>query len=113
VDSTGGILLDDSGASQGYVVEDIRADMNRWVGIRLRGSGNIVRNSQVVATGRSTLFGANADAYGIYVGGAGPRVRNNDAINTVKLGTGTAYGIAFSSVTGCQRSSLAASWAAL
>ena len=46
-----GILLrNDSGASQGHVVEDIRADQNRFGGIEVQGSGTIVRNNQVVAT---------------------------------------------------------------
>jgi hypothetical protein len=95
-----GILLNDSGASQGHVVEDIRADQNTFEGIDVRGSGNIVRNNQVVATGGSTLFGANADATGIAVTGTGPRVLNNDVIQTVKQGTGIARGIHFFFATG-------------
>ena len=95
-----GIALADSGSSQGHVVEDIRADQNRYVGIEVDGSGNIVRNNQVVATGGTTILGANADAYGILVYGAGPRVLNNDVIHTVKQGTGTAWGIWFGSTTG-------------
>jgi hypothetical protein len=88
-----GILLDNSGASQGHVVEDIRADLNTFIGIRVDGAGNIVRNNQVVATGGTTVFGANANAFGLFVQGAGPRVLNNDVIDTVKQGTGTATGI--------------------
>ena len=92
-----GIFLGDSGASasQGHVVEDIRADQNTAVGIEVQGSGNIVRNNQVVATGGTTLGGGNADAYGIFVAFAGPRVLNNDVIHTFKQGTGTAWGIFF------------------
>ena len=90
-----GILLQDSGASQGHVVEDIRADQNTLQGISVAGSGNIVRNNQVVATGGSTILGADPNAFGIFVGGAGPRVLNNDVIDTVKQGTGTAWGILF------------------
>jgi len=97
---SGGILLQDSGASQGHIVEDIRADQNTLVGIDVRGSGNIVRNNQVVATGGTTCCGANVNAFGIVVGGTGPRVLNNDVIQTVKQGTGTAHGIFFSAVTG-------------
>jgi parallel beta-helix repeat protein len=93
-----GILL--IGASQGHIVEDIRADQNTFAGIVVGGSGNIVRNNQVVATGGTTVFGANANAAGIVVAGAGPRVLNNDVINTVKQGTGTAWGIRFEVVTG-------------
>src|SRR5207249_5921196 len=35
----GGIALVDSGASQGHVVEDIRADQNTFVGIQVEGAG--------------------------------------------------------------------------
>jgi Periplasmic copper-binding protein (NosD) len=94
-----GIFLSDAGASQGHVVEDIRADQNTLVGIDVEGSGNIVRNNQVVATGGTTAVGANADAVGIFVTGTGPRVLNNDVIQTVKQGTGTARGIHFSLAT--------------
>jgi hypothetical protein len=95
-----GIALQDSGASQGHVVEDIRADQNTYAGMDVRGSGNIVRNNQVVATGGATGFGANAPAAGIVVEGTGPRVLNNDVIQTVKQGTGIARGIHLSAVTG-------------
>ena len=92
-----GILLETVGASQGHVVEDIRADQNTFNGIQVQGSGNIVRNNQVVATGGSTVFGPNADAFGIVVTGAGPRALNNDVITTVKQGTGKAWGIKINS----------------
>ncbi len=96
-----GIALDvDDGASQGHVVEDIRADQNTNVGILALGSGIIVRNNQVVATGGTTCCGGNVDGTGIFATGDGTRVLNNDVINTVKLGTGTARGIHFNGVTG-------------
>ena len=94
-----GISLAGGGASQGHVVEDIRADQNTFVGIEVHGSGNIVRNNQVVATGGSTCC-ADAIAIGIRVIGAGPRVLNNDVIDTMTVGTGTTTGILFASVTG-------------
>jgi hypothetical protein len=40
------------------------------------------------------------NAYGIVVQGTGPQVLNNAVINTVKQGTGTAWGILLSGVTG-------------
>ena len=95
-----GISLTDSGASQGHVVEDIRADLNTFVGIEVDGAGNIVRNNQVVTTGGSTTFGANASAQGILMAGSGPRALNNDVINTSKLGTGVSTGIEFNGATG-------------
>jgi hypothetical protein len=94
-----GIFLDDAGASQGHVVEDIRADQNTVAGIVVRGSGTIVRNNQVVATGGTTID-PNLNAIGIDVRGDGPRVLNNDVINTVAQGTGTAFGIVFNAGTG-------------
>ena len=94
-----GILL--GGASQGHVVEDIRADQNTYIGIQVSGAGTIVRSNQVVATGGCTTpCGANADANGIIVSGTGPRVLNNDVFTVTKQGTGIARGIVFDSVTG-------------
>ena len=91
-----GILLDNTtGESQGHVVEDIRADQNVGEGIVVLGSGNIVRNNQVVSTGGATCCGVNVNADEILVAGAGARVLNNDVIDTVKQGTGIARGIAF------------------
>jgi len=96
------IVLDDfgSGASKGHLVEDIRAEQNTEVGIQVKGSGNIVRNNQVVATGGTTIFGPDVDAIGFRIEGSGPRVLNNDVIDTVKQGSGTARGIEFVSVPG-------------
>lgn len=95
-----GISLTDAGGGQGHVVEDIRADQNTFVGIEASGSGNIVRNNQVVTTGGSTTFGSNASAQGILMAGSGPRALNNDVINTFKLGTGVATGILFNAASG-------------
>ena len=95
-----GISLTDSGGSQGHVVEDVRADQNTFVGIEVNGAGNIVRNNQVVTTGGSTTFGANASAQGILMAGSGPRALNNDVINTFKAGTGVSTGILFNGATG-------------
>src|SRR2546430_14558639 len=94
-----GILLHDSGgdASQGHVVEDIRADQNTFIGIQVNGRSSLIRNNQVVATGGTTFFGGNAYAYGIAIDRTGPRVLNNVVIATQKQGPGTAYGIIFSS----------------
>jgi len=94
-----GILLESTGTSQGHVVEDVRADQNTLTGMEVDGAGNIVRNNQVVATGGTTTLGANASAQGIMILGNGARVLNNDVINTVKQGTGTAIGIHFNGAT--------------
>ena len=88
-----GIRLQAPGASQGHVVEDIRADQNTYIGIQVSGAGNIVRNNQVVATGGTTCCGADASPTGIRVIGTGPRVLNNDVITVTEQGTGIARGI--------------------
>ena len=64
--------------SSGHLVEDVRFDGNTTVGIFVRGTGNIIRNNQVVKTGGSTV---SADAYGILTYGPGVRVLNNDIID--------------------------------
>jgi hypothetical protein len=89
------IVLLDSGASQGHLVEDVRADQNTEVGIQVAGSGNIIRNNQVVSTGGTTFFGPVASSYGIYVAGEGPRVLNNDVVNTKGTGFGLGNAIFF------------------
>jgi hypothetical protein len=45
-----GIALTTTGASQGHVVEDIRADQNTYVGMAIDGSGNIVRHNHASAS---------------------------------------------------------------
>ena len=95
-----GIFLDDSGPSQGHVVEDIRADQNTSEGMEVRGSGNIIRTNQVVATGGSTVFAGDVSAVGIFVTGTGPRVLNNNVITVTKQGSGVAWGILLSPANG-------------
>src|SRR5262245_51671341 len=86
-----GIYLEDAGASQGHVIEDIRADQNTFGGIEVRGDGNIIRNNQVVTTGGTTAIGSDAGAIGIQVVGNGPRVLNNDVITVVGQGEGVSW----------------------
>jgi len=83
-----GIFLGDYGSmttSQGHLVEDIRADMNKSVGIWVRGQGNILRNNQIVDTGGSTV--STDFSFGIMVEGPGNRVINNDIYETKEQGT--------------------------
>jgi hypothetical protein len=93
-----GILLYGN-ASEGHIVEDIRADHNTYVGIEVDGHGNLIRNNLVIATGGTTAGGPNATAFGIFAG-APVSVLNNDVIDTHATGISTARGIAFSNVTG-------------
>ena len=92
-----GIALHDTyspGGSRGHVVEDIRADQNTYIGMRVWGTGAIIRNNQVVSTGGSTASGYSGDnAIGIFVRFNSVRVLNNDVIDTVKQGSGTSWGI--------------------
>jgi hypothetical protein len=89
-----GIALEMSGGvSVGHIVEDIRADLNTFVGINVQGSGCIVRNNQVADIGGSTVFGQDASAFGIYVAGAGVRVLNNDVSNITSQGLGNSAGV--------------------
>jgi parallel beta-helix repeat protein len=88
-----GVYLDDASphtTSQGHIIEDIRADMNTYMGIVTLGRGNIIRNNQVVDTGGST---GTTYAYGIATYGPGSRVLNNDVYETKEQSTGYAYGI--------------------
>jgi len=96
-------LTDTSGtftSSQGHLVEDIRADQNTFAGIVVEGRGNVVRNNQVVDTTGTTVFGPNSDTVGLQVNGPGSRVINNDATETVAVGSGNAIGIQVSSADG-------------
>jgi len=88
-----GIWLDGSSpftTSQGHLIEDIRADMNTYIGIRVAGRGSIVYRSQVVDTGGSTVTGF---ARGISLDGAGVRAINNDISGTAATGADNAYGL--------------------
>jgi hypothetical protein len=94
-----GIQLETGGNSEGHVVEGIRADQNTFVGIHVEGTGILVRDCQVVATGGATTRGANADAIGILASGLGLRVVENDVVDTTTQGTGTAVAIQFQTNT--------------
>ena len=90
-----GIVLDDLspyGASQGHVIEDIRADQNTYIGMNIAGNGNIIRNNQVVATGGMTTP-TFAVACGIEVQGPGAQVLNNMVTEVTAQGVGSATGI--------------------
>jgi hypothetical protein len=89
-----GIALEmNAGVSQGHIVEDIRADLNTFVGINVQGSGCIVRNNQIADIGGTTVFGQDANAFGIYVAGVGVRVLNNDVSTVTSQGLGNSAGV--------------------
>jgi len=53
-----------TGASSGHLIEDMLFDGNRFSGIQVGGSGNIIRRNRVVNTGPGNL---SFDAVGIYL----------------------------------------------
>jgi hypothetical protein len=81
--------------SQGWVIEDIRADRSTYAGMVIWGRDCLLRRNVVVATGGSTAYGPSADAVGIVLVGASHRVIDNDVIAVTKQGTGSATAIAF------------------
>ena len=96
-------LEDNSGtltASQGHVVTKLRVDENTYAGIHVQGRGTVIRGNQVVTTGGSTIFGANADAYGIRTEGAEARALDNDVTDTTPAGTGSGIAVGVEQSTG-------------
>jgi hypothetical protein len=85
-----GILIEGS-IGQGHLIEDVRADLNRMVGIGVGGQRSIIRNNHVLTTGGSTTA---EFALGMIVDGSGNRVINNDVM-VVFHSLGAAAGIAF------------------
>ena len=97
-----GIWLDDDSpytTSHGNIVENIRCDMNPYTGIRVVGSGNIIRNNKVVSTGGSSYGNVNS-ARGILISGPGNEVINNDIHNTKARSAGNAFGVLVSGSDG-------------
>jgi hypothetical protein len=87
-----GIDLNDSGAgaSQGHLVQNLRVDGSKCIGIHVVGAGSVIQNNQVLDTlGNVGL--ANID--GIFVGGTGVRVVNNDVENIFVAGESNSYAI--------------------
>ena len=85
-------------ASSGHLIEDIRADGNTYIGMVILGTGNIIRNNQVVNTGGSSQ---TAYVYGIYAFGPGSSVMNNDIINTVEQTGGGSWVVNVDGCNGC------------
>jgi nitrous oxidase accessory protein NosD len=83
-----GISLSGAGA----VVEDILADQNTMVGIRVDGEGSVVRRNQIVKTGGSTVA-PNTWASGISSQASGVLIEENTVSGLYPVGTGTAVGI--------------------
>jgi hypothetical protein len=97
-----GIVHDDASSytgSSGHLIEDIRADGNTVAGMWILGTGNIIRNNQVVKTGGSTV---SDNAHGILAYGSGSSIMNNDITDTVGQGElGISYGVYINYCSGC------------
>ncbi len=85
------ITLDNQspGGSSGHIVEDMRVEAARYVGIWVIGSRVIVRNNFVFDTGNSSI---NAFAYGIAVQDGGGHVVTGNVVTDVTE-TGETWGI--------------------
>jgi hypothetical protein len=60
----------------------------------------VLRGNQVATTGGSTVFGPDADAYGIRTDGGGVRVLNNDVTDTRPTGAGAAFAVSVDTAAG-------------
>lgn len=89
-----GIFFDDDypyTTSRGHVVEAVRADQNKFEGVRVHGSDNIVRGNAIFATGGNT--DQNGNAHGMAVVGQENRVIDNDVSQTFGTSGGVAVAI--------------------
>jgi hypothetical protein len=75
----------------GYIVEGVRLELNRSIGMYVAGANCIVRNNVVANTGPSAV--PNANASGIYLFASGGRVLNNDILTLTPNGIGSGSGI--------------------
>ena len=77
--------------SSGHLVENVRADFNRFIGIQVMGAGSVVRQNQILHTGGEPGV---SDNFGLQIAGNGAQALDNVVVDTVPaLGGGTAVGI--------------------
>jgi len=85
-----GIFLDGGAAnSSGHLLEDLRLDGNRQVGALVVGTGNIIRNNQVVNTGPTDT---GSSAFGLLIIDSNDSVVEGNVISSVSE-TGESIGI--------------------
>jgi hypothetical protein len=78
----------------GHIIENMRLPSNTSAGIEiLNGINCRIENCQVNKTGGTTVFGANALTYGLYLNSCSIIVRNNQISTTTGVGTGEGFGI--------------------
>ena len=89
-----GVSLDDNPPytkSRGHVVEHVRAEYSRWMGLRVAGQGSVVRSSQVLFTGGALATYPNPT--GIWMNGPGVHVHDNEVVDTIEPAGGQSTGI--------------------
>jgi hypothetical protein len=69
-------------SSKGHLVQNVRADLNRFIAIQVIGLGSVVRQNQVLHTGGSTAPGLGFTV-GIEIGGDGAEALDNSVVDTV------------------------------
>jgi len=97
-----GIFLDDASpftSFRGHRIDRIQAKGNTYAGLWVAGRGSLVRRSQVLDTGGTTVNGLDTDAFGIASFGAENRVLDNDVFNVFAAGSGSASAIEASSAS--------------
>ncbi|SRR5581483_3825332 len=87
-----GVQLTTTGKSEGHVVEDLRLEANRSVGVEADGRGVVVRNNLIIGTG--TGAGSGVFTIGIFVnGGSGAHVHDNQIVDMSAANDGEADAI--------------------
>jgi hypothetical protein len=71
-----------STSSSGHLVTNVRADLNRFIGIQVLGSGIVVSQTQILHTGGSTASGVEFTV-GLHIGGDGAQAVNNSVVDTI------------------------------
>src|SRR5262249_46995510 len=82
-----------SAAAQGLVVRDVRVLGSTYAGIRTEGRGSTIVGCAATDTGGSTVFGADAEAFGIVAVGPAAHVDRNTVARTTPTGAAAALGI--------------------
>jgi parallel beta-helix repeat protein len=80
--------------AQGLVVRDVRVLGSTYAGIRTEGRGSTIVDCAAIDTGAATVFGPDAEAFGILAVGPAAHVNRNTVARTTPTGAGTAFGIA-------------------
>ncbi|MHB8405554.1 MAG: right-handed parallel beta-helix repeat-containing protein [Gammaproteobacteria bacterium] len=88
----------------GDVVQDVRADTNYYVSLWFDGPGALAEHNQVVNSGNSSASISNA--WGIYAGGNGTTISDNIVSGVTAEGGATAYGIVYNSIGGTVRNNV-------